>query len=77
MKQKLFTYAVILHKEKNSLDVTGKGLTGVTEYESKLIIEPTTMLAKSEKDLVFKVTRLIPEEAAENPDNVEILVRPF
>ena len=77
MKQMLFTYAVIVHTEKNSLDVTGKGLTGVTEFESKLIIEPTTILAKNEKDVVFKVTRLIPAEHAENPDNVQILVRPF
>ena len=75
MKQKLFTYAVILHTEKKSDSVPGG--TVITEYKSELIIEPTTMLAKSEKDLLFKVTRLIPEEAAENPDNVEILVRPF
>ena len=73
MKQKLFTYAVILHIEKKGDEKSN----GATEYDSKIIIEPTTMLAKSEKDLVFKVTRLIPEEAAENPDNVEILVRPF
>lgn len=76
MKQRLFTYAVILHTIKKESD--GKINPALTdEYESELIIQPTTILAKSEKDVVFKVTRLIPESAAENPDNVEILVRPF
>lgn len=75
MKQTLFTYAVILHTEKKA-DKSAGGTT-ITEYDSKVIIEPTTILAKSEKDLVFKITRLIPEDAAENPDNIEILVRPF
>ena len=66
MKQ-LFQYAVILHeydKEGNYVD-------------SKIIVEPKTALAKSEKDLVFKITREIPEEFAEDPDNVQILVRNF
>ena len=63
----LFQYAVILHeydKEGNYVD-------------SKLIVEPKIALAKSEKDLVFKITREIPEEFVENPDNVQILVRNF
>lgn len=66
MKQ-LFQYAVILHerdKDGNYLD-------------SKIIIEPTTVLAKSEKDLVFKITREIPEEHASDPDNVQIVIRNF
>jgi len=63
----LFQYAVILHeydKEGNYQD-------------SKIIVDPKTALAKSEKDLVFKITREIPEEFAEDPDNVQILVRNF
>ena len=63
----LFQYAVILHtydKEGNYED-------------SKVIVEPKTTLAKSEKDLVFKITREIPEEYATDPDNVQILVRNF
>jgi hypothetical protein len=65
--KKLFQYAVLLHsydKDKLYLD-------------SKLIIAPTTALAKSEKDLIFKITRDIPTEFAENPDNIQILVRNF
>ena len=63
----LFQYAVILHendKEGNYKD-------------SKLIIQPTVALAKSEKDLVFKITREIPEEFASDPDNVQIVIRNF
>jgi len=66
MKQ-LFQYAVILHKYDKD---------GAYE-DSVLIIDPTVVLAKDQKDVLFKVTRLIPEEHATNPDNVQILVRPF
>ena len=63
----LFQYAVVLHKydkDNNYVD-------------SKIIIDLTTALAKSEKDLVFKITREIPEEYAANPDNVQIYIRNF
>jgi hypothetical protein len=66
MKQ-VFQYVVVLHEH----DKDGK------YSDSKIIIGPKTVLAKSEKDLVFKVTREIPEEHVENPDNVQILVRNF
>lgn len=66
MKQ-LFQYVVLLHEYDKE---------GVYK-DSKIIIEPTNALAKSEKDLIFKITREIPEEFAENPDNVQILVRNF
>lgn len=66
MKQ-LFQYAVILHeRDKDGVYV-----------DSKIIIELTTALAKSEKDLVFKITREIPEEYAGDPDNVQIVIRNF
>jgi hypothetical protein len=66
MKQ-LFQYAVILHER----DKDG------SYADSKIIIELTTALAKSEKDLVFKITREIPEEYAGDPDNVQIVIRNF
>ncbi len=62
----LFQYAVILHKYVDK-----------TYVDSEVIIEPTTRLAKSEKDLLFAVTREIPEEHAKDPDNIQILVRNF
>jgi hypothetical protein len=45
--------------------------------DSKVIIEPKVALSKSEKDLVFKITREIPEEFAEDAQNVQIIVRNF
>lgn len=75
MKKRLFTYAVILHTKKKTDD--GALTKQPEEFESTLIIEPTNILAKNEKDVVFKVTRLIPEEHASDSDNVEILIRPF
>lgn len=74
-KKQLFQYVVILHKYDNpKADAT----SSVPVYkDSEIIIEPKLILAKNERDVVFKVTREIPEEHAENPDNVEILIRPF
>jgi len=70
-KQKLFQYSVISHQ----FIINDKG---VKEYkDSTLVIEPKFVLAKSEKEVVFKVTREIPDEFAKDPDNVEILIRNF
>lgn len=69
-KQRLFQYAVILHKTEVK--------NGKTEYVgAEVIVEPSTILAKNEKEVVFKATRLVPEDKATDPDNVEIIVRPF
>jgi hypothetical protein len=63
----LFQYVVLLHeKDKDGAYV-----------DSKIIIEPTFILSKSEKDAIFKITREIPEAHASNPDNVQILIRNF
>ena len=66
----LFQYTVILDEYK----ITEKG----KEYvDSKVIIEPKFALAGSENEMVFKITRDIPEEFAKDPDNVRILIRGF
>ena len=67
MKKRLFTYAVLLHTTDDKGKVT----------DSEIIVAPTNILAKDEAAVVFKVTRLIPEDHAENPDNVEILIKAF
>lgn len=73
--KRLFQYAVILHEYEKP---TGTETIKSPVYkDSKVIIEPKIVLAKSEKDLVFKITREIPEEFAQEPDNVEIVIRPF
>jgi hypothetical protein len=66
MKQ-LFQYAVLFHQFDKEGDYV----------DSKVIIEPKVALSKSEKDLVFKITREIPEEFAEDAQNVQIIVRNF
>jgi len=69
-KLKLFEYAVVLHKEKEG------GKQG--EYESaEIVISPTLVLAKDDKEVAFKATRQIKDEHAKNPDNIEILIRNF
>jgi hypothetical protein len=80
MKKQLFTYAVLLHV----YDVIPGGQLGAItassskQYkETKIIIEPKNILAKDEKEVLFKVTREIPEEFTSDPENVEILVRNF
>lgn len=45
--------------------------------DSKIILDKKQVLAKSDKEVAFKVTREIPEEYASDPDNVEIIIRPF
>lgn len=67
MKKSLFEFVVLFHETDKEGDV----------IDSKVIIEPTTILAAKESDVLFKVTRQIPDKYAETPDNVEILVRAF
>ena len=56
MKQ-LFQYCVVLHKYEEST-------TAKTYKDTEIVIEPKFILAKSEKDVLFKVTREIPEQHA-------------
>ena len=70
MKKRPFQYMVLLHEYEQK--------EGKNEYkDSKVIIDLKTVMAKSEKELVFKITREIPEQFAGEPDNVEIIIRPF
>ena len=68
MKLNLFQYAVLLHPKKNK-----DGYDDNTE----LLVEPTTMLAKDDKQAGIKIARQIPEGHLDSLDRVEILVRPF
>jgi len=74
MKKRPFQYMVLLHQyEKDDANLKG----GPVYKDSIVIIDLKTVMAKSEKELVFKITREIPEEHAGEPDNVEIIIRPF
>jgi hypothetical protein len=72
----LFQYAVILH-EYEQKEATSSMPASKVYKDSKLIIEPKYVLADSEKSLIFKITREIPEEYATDPENVEIKIRNF
>lgn len=62
----LFQYVVIFHKMEDD------------EYvDSEIVIEPKYILANTEKEVLFKATREIPEQYAVDPENVQILVRNF
>ena len=74
MKKKPFQYMVLLHEyEKDETNPK----SGPTYKDSKVIIDLKTVMAKSEKELIFKITREIPEQFAGEPENVEIIIRPF
>lgn len=66
MKQ-LFQCAILLHKrdENNKL------------IDTEFIMWPEFRLAKSERELLFTLTREIPAESIDNPDDIQILIRNF
>jgi hypothetical protein len=74
-KKKLFEYAVVFHNFEPAKEAAVN--TAEVYKDSELIIMPTIMMAKDEKEVAFKVTRLIPEKFAENPDHVQIMIRNF
>ena len=69
-KEKLYQYAVVLRPTKEEEEKE--------KMSAKLLMwssEP--VLAKDEKQLVFKLTREIPEQYADKYEQIEIIVRPF
>jgi hypothetical protein len=69
-KMRLFQYAAILHKKevKDGKEVFVGG---------EVLIPLTCELAKTDREILFKVIRQIPEDKSAEPDNVEILIRGF
>lgn len=68
--KRMFQYCVLQH----IYEVTD----GKRVYkDTKVITDVSTILEKDEKSAVFKITRQIPEEAAQNPEDVEIRIRDF
>lgn len=65
---KLFEYAVIFNPDKK------EAKEGV---KSAIVIKPTTILAKSEKEVNFIAARSIPDDYADKIDQLDIAVRPF
>lgn len=71
MEKTLYNYVVVY----NTYTTDDKGVK--TYQDSKLIIDPTFAFAKTEKELVFKITRDVPADYANDPDNIKIIIRPF
>lgn len=68
-KQKLFQYAVLWHPtEKQTKD---DGL------KSKIIVQPTTILANDEASASMSCAMQIPAEYKDQLDQIEIALRPF
>ena len=68
----LFQFAVI-HTPKQTRDANGNDTT----KPSKIVIEPTHILAKDDKEVAMRAARQIPEEYMDSLDEVQVLVRPF
>ena len=67
-KATLFQYAIIWHPDKEQ---EKKG------EKSKIIIPPTTLLAKSEKIAQMMAIKAIHDDFAEQLEQIDIALRPF
>lgn len=63
---KLYQYAILLHPAKD--DKKGK---------TKLIVEPTTVLAASDNVAQMMAVKSIPEQYADQLEDIDIAIRPF
>lgn len=63
---KLYQYAILLHPTKD--DKKGK---------SKLIVEPTTVLAANDDVAQMMAVKSIPEDYADQLEQIDIAIRPF
>lgn len=69
---KLYEYAIIYHP-KTTKDAAGNESQGPDE----LLVKPTFVLAKSDKEVAMRAAREIPETYLDKLDQVEVCVRPF
>jgi hypothetical protein len=69
---KLFEYAVIYHP-KTVKDAAGNETQGADE----LLVKPTFLLAKSDKEVAMRAAREIPDSYLDKLDQIEVCVRPF
>jgi hypothetical protein len=69
---KLFEYAVI-HHPKAKKDAGGND---VTEKDA-LLVDLTTVLAASDREVSIIAARQIPENMTDKLDEIEVVIRPF
>lgn len=66
---KLFEYAVILQPKKDK--------EGEIVEEAEVVVDPTTALAKDDKQAALIAGRAIPDKFMEMLDRLTVIVRPF
>lgn len=66
---KLYTYAVILQPKEDK--------DGTVIEEGKIVVEPTTVLAKDDQQAALLAGRAIPEDQIANLDRLTLAVSPF
>lgn len=69
--KKLFEYVILKHNYKEE---EGKE---PFYLDTELIEGPLTMLAKTEKEVMFKLTKELAPQHSANPDNIEFVIRNF
>ena len=70
--QKIFEYAIIFHQLQ-----TKEQRDNGESQKSKLLVPPTHILAKDDKEAAVLAARAIPEDYLGKLDQVEVAVRPF
>jgi hypothetical protein len=69
---KLFEYAIIFHPK-----TVRDGQGNETQGPAEILVQPTFVLAKSDKDVGIRAAREIPQKYMDLLDQVEVCVRPF
>jgi hypothetical protein len=69
MEVQLFQYAVILQPKRDK--------DGELTEDGRVIVEPTTVLAKDQKQAELLAGRAIPDEQIKNLERLVVVVRPF
>jgi len=68
---KLYQYAILWHPKKNEKGEDKK------EEKTKLLIEPTTVLATNDQVAQMIAVKVIPDEYSDQLDQIDIAIRPF
>lgn len=72
MTRKLYQFAILYHgRMTKAIEEEGK------EPESRILVEPRTILAKDDKEALIVAARQVPEEYLQKLSQVEIAIRPF